>query len=177
MRDKMLETFLQRQHDEGMALAETSDLLELVPIGPHPPQAYVARFRCRGLCRGADGGIVPMEYAEVGITFPDDYLRRADPCRILTWLGPSNVWHPNISARAPLICLGRMGPGSRLTDILYQLFEVIAYQNYSTHDALNLDAAAWARQHPEWLPTDRRPLKRRPSRESPPSAPPPQVGQ
>jgi hypothetical protein len=161
MPDKILNAFLARQFEEGMALARESDLVELVPIGAHPPQRYLARFRCRGLCRGDDGQVVGMDYAEVGIYFPDDYLRRTDPYQILMWLGPPNVWHPNISDKAPIVCLGRLGPGTRLVDILYQLFEIVTYKKYATDDALNHDAAAWARQNQDRFPSDPRPLKRR----------------
>lgn len=161
MHDKILSAFLTRQFEEGMALARESDLVELVPIGTHPPQRYLARFRCRGLCRSDDGSIAEMDYAEVGICFPDEYLRRTDPYQILMWLGPSNVWHPNISDKAPIVCLGRLGPGTRLVDILYQLFEIVTYKRFTTDDALNHDAAAWARQHQDRFPVDPRPLKRR----------------
>jgi hypothetical protein len=161
MQDKILNAFLTRQFEEGMALARDSDLIELVPVGMHPPQRYLARFRCRGLCRRDDGSIAEMEYAEVGIYFPDDYLRRTDPYQILMWLGPSNVWHPNISDKAPIVCLGRLGPGTRLVDILYQLFEIVSYKRFATDDALNHAAAAWARQHQNRFPVDPRPLKRR----------------
>jgi hypothetical protein len=161
MPDRILNAFLTRQYEEGMALAGASDLVELAPIGVLPPQRYVAQFRCTGLCRTPDGEIERMTRSEVGICFPDDYLRRTDPYQILMWLGPRNAWHPNISDRVPLICLGRLGPGTRLTDILYQLFEIITYQRYSTHDALNASAAAWARANQERFPIDPRPLKRR----------------
>lgn len=161
MPDRILRAFLTRQYEEGMALARTSDLMALQPIGASPPQRYVAQFSCTGLCRTPAGEIGRMTRSEVGIFFPDDYLRRLDPYQILVWLGPRNVFHPNISDRAPLICLGRLGPGTRLTDILFQLFEIITYQRYSTHDALNPDAAAWARANQEKFPVDRRPLKRR----------------
>jgi hypothetical protein len=161
MPDRILETFLARQHDEGMALCRQSDLVELRPIGPAPIQKYVAAFRCTGLCRTPDGQIAEMPYSEVGIFFPDHYLRHSDPYQILMWLGPQHVWHPNIGHHVPLICLGRLGPGTRLTDILYQLFEIITYQRFATHDALNHDAAAWARQNQHRFPVDRRPLKRR----------------
>ena len=161
MPDRILDAFLRRQYEEGMALARASDLVALEPLGVFPPQRYVAQFRCTGLCRTSAGEITRMAYSEVGISFPDDYLRRLDPYRILMWLGPQNVWHPNVSDRAPLICLGHLGPGTRLTDILYQLFEIITYQRYSTHDALNADAAAWARANQERFPVDKRPLKRR----------------
>jgi hypothetical protein len=161
MQDKILETFLARQFEEGMALARESDLVELTPIGAYPPQRYVARFRCTGLCRRASGEIAAMHDAEVGIFFPDDYLRRTDPYQILMWLGPPNVWHPNVSDKAPVICLGRLGPGTRFVDILYQLFEIISFKKFATDDALNLEAARWARQHQHRFPTDTRTLKRR----------------
>ena len=159
--DRILDAFLRRQFEEAMALTRESDLVELVPVGPHPPRRYVARFRCTGLCRLETGEVAEMHHAEVGIFLPDDYLRRTDPYQILVWLGPRNVWHPNISDKAPIVCLGRLGPGTRLVDILYQLFEIISFKRYTTHDALNLDAAAWTRQHQHRLPADPRPLKRR----------------
>ena len=161
MTDKILAAFLTRQYDDGLALARDSDLLHLVPGGPAPVQRYVARFGCPVLRRGPDGAITAAPGAEVGIYFPDDYLRRTDPYQILAWLYPSDAWHPNISNRAPAICLGRLGPGTRLVEILYQLYEVITYQRYATHDALNQDAAAWARQNQHRFPVDPRPLKRR----------------
>ncbi|MCX6538593.1 MAG: hypothetical protein NT151_06645 [Acidobacteria bacterium] len=161
MTDKILAAFLARQYEDGMALARDSDLVELLPIGTPPVQRYVARFHCTGLCRTPAGDIMEMQGAEVGIFFPDDYLRRTDPYQILIWLGPPDTWHPNISNRAPLVCLGRLGPGTRLVEILYQLYEVITYQRYATHDALNQDAAAWARQNQDRFPVDARPLKRR----------------
>jgi hypothetical protein len=160
---RMLETFLARQYEEGMALARASDLFDLRPVGPHPPSRYVAVFHCTGLMRAADGQIVPMRESAAGIWFPDNYLSSTDPYRILVWLGPPNVWHPNISDRAPIVCLGRLGPGTRLVDLLFQLYEIITWQRVSTHDALNQNAAAWAREHQDRFPLDRRPLKRRQS--------------
>jgi hypothetical protein len=161
--DKILSAFLTRQCEDGLALARASDLLELVPLGDEPYQRYIARFSCATLMRSADGVVSEGHGAEVGIYFPADYLRRTDPYQVLFWLGPSGVWHPNVSERAPLICLGRLGPGTRLVEILYQLFEMITYQRYATHDALNQAAAAWARQNQHRFPIDARPLKRRPA--------------
>jgi hypothetical protein len=59
MRDKIFESFLRRQYEEGMELARSSDLVQLYPMGGEPPDRYVAAFRCKGLVRGdgwADGG-------------------------------------------------------------------------------------------------------------------------
>jgi hypothetical protein len=162
MQDKIFEAFLKRQYDEGMALARSSDLLELIPMGGDPPDRYIAQFRCKGLV-SADDEVSERDYFEVGIWFPSDYLRRADPFQVLTWLGPWNVFHPNISNGMPFICVGKLAPNTALVDILYQCFEIITYNKVTMRedDALNAQACVWARQNQGRFPIDRRPLKRR----------------
>jgi hypothetical protein len=166
MRDKIFAAFLQRQFEEGRALAAASDLLELFPLSTvdgEPPQTHIARFLCKGLVRSSDGEIVEADHFEVMINFPSDYLRRADPFQVLTWFGPPNVFHPNISDRSPFICVGRLAPGTSLVDLLFQCFEIITYNKVTMRedDALNVDACRWAREHQHRFPIDRRPLKRR----------------
>ncbi|HVS03951.1 MAG TPA: hypothetical protein VMT16_14390 [Thermoanaerobaculia bacterium] len=163
-RDPVFAGFLRRQRREGEALARSSDLLELVPIGDaQAPDRYLARFRCRGLVRPAGGEVAVAEGFEVGIWFPLDYLRRADPFQVLTWLGPRDVFHPNVSAQLPLLCIGRLVPGTPLVDLLYQCFEIVTWRKVTMRedDALNAAACAWARQHRQRWPVDGRPLKRR----------------
>jgi len=161
MMDKGLENFLTKQHAEGMALAAESDLVELVPLRSWPPNEYLAVFRCRGLVRARDGRIVGAHDFKVVIRFPDNYMRNPEPNQVLEWAYPRNVWHPNISDKAPLICLGRLGPRTELKEILYQIFDIITYKEFNTLDPLNPDACAWARQNQHRFPIDRRPLKRR----------------
>jgi len=163
MQDKIFEAFLKRQYEEGMALAGASDLLELHPMGGDPPDRYVAQFRCKGLMRSQNGEVVEADHFEVGIWFPSDYLRRAEPFQVLTWLGPFDVFHPNISDKAPFICVGKLKPNTPLADILYQCFEIITYNKVTMRedDALNTDACVWARENQHKFPIDRRPLKRR----------------
>lgn len=166
MRDKIFAAFLQRQFEEGRALAAASDLLELFPLSTvdgEPPQTHIARFLCKGLVRSSEGEIVEADHFEVMINFPSDYLRRADPFQVLTWFGPPNVFHPNISDRSPFICVGRLAPGTSLVDLLFQCFEIITYNKVTMRedDALNVDACRWAREHQHRFPIDRRPLKRR----------------
>jgi hypothetical protein len=163
MLDKIFEAFLKHQYEEGMALAGSSDLLELYPMGGDPPDRYVAQFRCKGLMRSQNGDVVEADHFEVGIWFPSDYLRRAEPFQILTWLGPFDVFHPNISDKAPFICVGKLKPNTPLADILYQCFEIITYNKVTMRedDALNTDACVWARENQHKFPIDRRPLKRR----------------
>jgi hypothetical protein len=162
MMDRIFESFLVRQHEEVMALASESDLLDLLPWGK-PADRYIARFTCRGLVRHAPHSIVEFDRFEVGIRFGLDYLRLADPFRVLTWLGPREIWHPNIAATSPVICVGRLAPGTGLVDILYQVFEIITWNKVTMRedDALNREACQWARRNQHRFPVDRRPLKRR----------------
>lgn len=163
--DPILGAFLSRQHEEGMALARASDILELVPVpaSPIPPMRYRAIFRCRGLVMDPVAGVVSADRFEVGIRFPPDYLRHVRPMEVLCLLAPLNVWHPNVAFLAPFICAGRLLPGTRLADILYQLFEILTWNKFALADPLNADASQWARapQHLHRFPTDPRPLKRR----------------
>ena len=160
-RDPVFEAFLRRQYEEASALAASSDLLELFPLDGMPPSRYIARFHCRGLVRAPNSKVTETDRFEVGIWFPSDYLRRAEPWEVLTWLGPRHVFHPNISNRMPLICVGRLAPGTWLVDLLFQCFEIITYQKVTMRedDALNPAACAWAREHQGRFPVDPRPLK------------------
>lgn len=161
--DKIFEGFLTHQYQEGMALAEASDLLELAPLHGSPPQHYLARYYCKGLTRSKDGCICEVTHFEVGIWFPSDYLRHVDSLFILTWLNPQEIWHPNISNTAPIMCIGPITPGTPLTDLIYRAFEVISWNKLTMreNDALNAEACVWARHNPDRFPVDRRPLKRR----------------
>lgn len=161
MTDRILHAFLERQYRDGMALAAASDLLDLVPIGPEPPQRYVATFTCKGLVKAPDGAIVEADRFVVGIWLPDDYLRAADPFAVLTWLGPRTIFHANVSDVAPFMCIGTLTPGTPLVDLLFRCFELITYNRVAPHDALNRDASAWALRNMSRFPVDRRPLKRR----------------
>jgi hypothetical protein len=162
MTDRIFTSWLGRQFEEGMALAAESDLLHLVPVGAAPYQRYIADFRCTGLVRTDAGEIVEADRFLVGVWFPDQYLREADPFTVLTWLGPREVFHPNIGDRAPFICVGRIVPGTSLVDLLYRCFEVITYNRVTVRedDALNKTACAWARCSQRRFPVDLRPLKR-----------------
>jgi hypothetical protein len=161
--NKMLEGFLRRQHEEAMRLAGESDLLDVLPVGVEPYARFMAEFSCRGLVRNENGEITEANRFAVGIWFPPDYLRRADPFQVLAWLGPRWVWHPNISDMVPLICVGRLTPGTPLVDLLYQVFEIITYQKVTMRedDALNPIACGWARQNAHRFPIDSRAIKRR----------------
>jgi len=159
VRDPILNSFLERSHDEAMALAASSDLLDLEPLAGTPPTRFVAHFKCRGLvCR--NDAIQKAEQFAVGFRFPLDYLKSApQPMRMLTWLSPTDIFHPNVLG--PFICVGKLAQGTGLEELLYQTYELITYQRVTMRedDALNAAACAWARQHVEELPIDPRPLR------------------
>jgi hypothetical protein len=163
MNDRILEAFLRRQEEEGRALAAESDLLLLRSAGS-PPDRYVIELKCNGLVEASPGDVVDANHFVVGIRFPPTYLRVAHPFWVLTWLGPHNVWHPNISATEPFICIGNVAPGTELVDLIYGVFEVVTWNRVTMRedDALNAAACQWARQHRDRYPVDRRPLKRQP---------------
>lgn len=162
MNDKVLESFLAAQNREALELSQESDLLEIYPQGNPPVQCWVARFRCKGLVIDRYGHVSTADDFAVGIHFPEDYLRRANPVQVLTWLNPSRPYHPNIAKDLPLICCGRITPGMGLVDIIYQIFEMITYRKVTMNerDALNKEACRWARHHTKLFPVDTRPLKR-----------------
>ena len=160
MNDDPRERFLARQLAEGTALAQDSDLLELTPSEGDPPQAYVARFRCKGLVL-QDGDVHEANEFVVGIRFPDDYLLRANPMQVVRWLGPPTIFHPDISDLAPFISMGQLLPGTGLVEILCRVFAIISYQQASLREGevMNPAACAWARQNCDRFPIDRRPLR------------------
>jgi hypothetical protein len=162
-RDGTFESFLRHETEEASALAAESDLLDLQPLPGSPPGRFVVEYRCTGLVRADDESIRKADRFAVGIWLPSDYLRRAAVPEVLTWLGPLEVWHPNI--QPPLICLGHLAPGTPLVDLLYRCYEVICYQRCTMREdnALNWQACRWARGHQSRFPIDRRPLKWRKS--------------
>jgi ubiquitin-protein ligase len=159
--DTIYRRFMERQLAEGLELARSSDVLRL-HVPPSVPPHFVAEYLCNGLIRGADGEIRKASDFQVGIWFPPDYLRRADPFEMLRVFTPG-VWHPNVSTDLPLICIGRLTPGTTLVDILYQVYEILTYQKFNPRedDSLNKVACAWARENQARFPIDPRPLKRR----------------
>jgi hypothetical protein len=157
--DPIFSRFIQRQLEEGMKLSESSDLFTLVPFSS---RRFLAQFRCKGLAR-EEGRIVESNQWNIGIFFPEDYLRRAvDVSQVLMYLGPTEPepWFVNI--RPPFICM-HIAPGAGLTDLIYGLYDLLTWNLYSTADnGLNSACAQWARhQDPKRFPVDKRPLKRR----------------
>ena len=159
MNDPYLESVLERQHREGMELARNSDILELLPVGEKPYRRYIARFHCKGLVK-TDRSVTEWDCFDVGILFTDDHLRRVEPERVATLLWPPTCFHPNVAW--PFLCVGEMLPGTKLTTILFQVYDILSFMKFTPeeHKALNRDACMWTRQHMNRFPLDKRPLRR-----------------
>jgi hypothetical protein len=161
MIDKVLQTFLEKQQRAGAELAANSDILTLTPQ-PSPfdvPVQYLAEYGSRGVLCEPDGRIHVAETSfAVGITFGPEHLRKVDPFRLLTMVSPNNVFHTN--TRGFVVCCGRAQPGVELVDLLYFAYELIGFHNFSIVDALNHEAATWARHHQHLFPVETRPLRR-----------------
>lgn len=160
--DPVFSAFLERQAEEGLALAKSSDILSLdcLRTGQH----FVAHFACRGLVKEADGVVREADGFHIGIFLAANHLRSVNPIETLTLFDPLNTFHPNVAFGAPFICVGRIAPGIALVDLLFQVFEILSYQKYTPRedDALNKEACRYARANLERFPIDARPLKRRP---------------
>lgn len=158
--DPILDAFLNRQADDGMALARASGILDVFPSDDTPPSRFIARYRARTLVVEADSVGEGLLDIVVGIHFDRNYLRRVDPFRVLTFVSPPRVFHPNI--RPPFICLGPITPGTGLADLLYRVYDVVTFHKMTPleDDALNARACAWTRRHRHRFPVDPRPLKR-----------------
>lgn len=158
MQDTVFEAFLQGQYQAALELNRSSDLVRLVALDDAPVRTYAAEFSCRALAY-RNGDIVTVERSAVGIHFPSNYLREFDTAQVFTWLGPPDIWHPNVVC--PALCGGHIPPGTPLQDLVYQVFDIITFSNVSMdeNDALNRAACAWARRNLHRFPVDTRPMK------------------
>ncbi len=158
--DPIFESFLSKQCGPGLALAAASDVLDLHPIGSAVPRRYIASFNARTMAQTESGEIVPADRFDIGVFFHDDYLRRCDPARVLTYLGPHRCFHPNV--RGGMICVN-LRAGMPLVDLLATVYDLFTWRLYGVGDnGLNPEAADWVRHRdPSTFPTDPRPLKGR----------------
>ena len=148
--DRMLEVFLNKQHETAREMSARGDLLE---ISWPSPQHAVVELRCIGLVRAPDGRIVEHDYFAYGVHFADHHLRWVQQESFATLLSPLTFWHTNARAipgvPAGVVCLGHVAPGTEIDDVVYRLFDLTTYENYAPqeNDCLNRSASAWARAH------------------------------
>lgn len=180
--DEILCRFLKSGWKAAMALSMESDLLRIasVPIADPPTMHLLLFQQIEYLRRDESGAIVVAKGPiAVGVNFPPDYLRSDDPrlyIKIATLLDPFTLdphpeyFHPNIDPVGGTICLGAgFLPGTPFPALIWHLYEIITYQNFSVDErnALNREACRYLRDHSGVVSTLRiPPLRRRKLRAS-----------
>ena len=138
---------------------ELSAMVELNPgflrVTAVPPNAFLVQFICKGLLREPGGEIEEAPAFVVGIRLPANYCREApDPTAIAHVIAPHHPWHPNVHGPSGRICVGHIGPSTSVADLIMQIYTILIYRNYATHDGLSPEAAQWARHHQDRFPLE-----------------------
>ena len=158
--DKIFENWFEVAMGDVERLASESDRLDVTRLSGN---RLLAHFSCKGFVLGEGGRVEECDRAVIGFHIADDYLRRSrDSMEVLSWLAPHNAFHPNIRENA--CCIGKVAAGTSLVELLQRTYAVITWQEVMPDEfnALNPAACAFARNHPERVPVDARPLKNRP---------------
>jgi hypothetical protein len=122
-----------------------------------PPERYYVYFKnVRGirLVQNPSGNNKELEIVKehkIEIYLHSDYPRLKPQCNIL-----SDAFHPNFRMASPNdVCIGDYwASGETLVDIIYQVGEMILYQNYNVTSPLNGIAAKWAKENVQLFPLD-----------------------
>jgi hypothetical protein len=80
MSDRVYTTFLENTLTQALALADESDILQVLPLPPLPPSRYLCQFKLPFLRRVPSGEVVVAGGPVLaGLHFPEDYLHSAEP--------------------------------------------------------------------------------------------------
>jgi hypothetical protein len=152
--------FVEEQRPAIERLADESDILSVTMIDP---RTFIFEYDCNGLIALRDGTVRRHTGFKVCCHLNEGYLRRVDPLLLLNLRDPPQCYHPSVSW--PLICVGKVIPGTPLVDLCARAYELISYQSFpvAEGDALRPDACAYVRANLDRFPVDARPLKWRKS--------------
>lgn len=116
----------------------------------NPPEKYVVQFSILGLVPAEEEAPSYARTHRAEIFLLRDYPRRPPLCRMTT-----PVFHPNIDPQK--ICIGdHWSAGQTLPQLVVRIAEMIAYQSYNVKSPLNAKAAAWAEEHIDQLPLEKK---------------------
>jgi hypothetical protein len=151
-RDPVFQAFLESAAADGREINAASRVLRVVPDPRRgrPSDTYHLLFDgLQHFRREPAGGVrVALDPIVVRVSFPDDFLRSADPglaYRVIGLLTP--VFHPNVSGHG--LCISGFAAGIRLRGIAEQVFAVLSGRAFATNDALDPEAARFFAEHPE----------------------------
>lgn len=109
-----------------------------------PPEVYHLMLTGFGLALDGDGRLMTRDLHRCDLYLHLDYPRRPP---VVTWLTP--IFHPNILGpeRNGGVCLGSWGAAESLADLCMRLRDLATYRALNAEDALNVEAASWARRN------------------------------
>lgn len=141
---------LQADYDLVHSAFSNNPHVRLLEASGNPPEKYVFQINVAGLIPQGESGFVPGSEHRAEIFLPLDYPRRPPFCRMVT-----PVFHPNIDPQK--ICIGdHWSAGQTLAEMVMRVAEMICFQSYNVKSPLNAAAAAWAENHIELLPLEKR---------------------
>lgn len=136
-------------------LVDASPFLRMIVLG-EPPERYRVFFNCKGVMRDPDSGrLKPTQRHMADVYLHADYPHFAPD---VVWRTP--IFHPNMrfANGAGTVCVSGWTPRQSLGDFVHHVARMIQYKEYDTTLALDWGAARWAKEHPELLPVDQRPV-------------------
>ena len=108
-----------------------------------PPEIYRLMLTGPGLAKDAEQRLLVRRLHRCDVYLHLEYPRRPP---VVTWQTP--VFHPNLLGpeRNGGVCLGSWSAAESLADLCRRLHALVTYQSFNTSDALDNEAAAWARE-------------------------------
>jgi len=109
-----------------------------------PPELYHLMLTAPGLALDQRRTLAVRQLHRCDVYLHLDYPRRPP---VVTWLTP--VFHPNLLGpeRNGGVCIGSWSAAESLADLVVRLQDLVTYRSVNPIDALDLEAAAWVREH------------------------------
>lgn len=107
-----------------------------------PPESYEVEIKAPGLALNGRR-LVERDDHRFKVYLHRDYPRRPP---VITWQTP--IYHPNLLGpeRNGGVCIGAWRASESLPDLIERLADLVSYRSFSLEDALDTDAASWARR-------------------------------
>lgn len=144
---------LQQEFDRVRELHDRGGLIGIEEALGDPPESYIIRYDCKGIERVSGGQPYYRQHHLVKLELTGRYPIEEPLMHFIT-----PVYHPNVSARNGLICIGKWYPAKTLDQLVLMIGDMIQYKNYGSNDPFNGEAAVWAAENNHLFPVDTRNL-------------------
>jgi hypothetical protein len=147
--------FLENSWEEAQELLGKTRRVRVVPHGLPAPLSFRFDVDCR-YKRQAPGG--PVELIDGALSGSIRYRHDlflappGEPAVVVRLLSDPALLHPNFSRRFGILCLGPVPPGPfLLSDLIEHVYSILTFQNFSTADAADAEAALYFSRAPDAL--------------------------